>query len=95
MEAVMATKIKMEDAVEDEVKAVSAVVDMIVDRAVRSNVRESVKNMEGKVRAAMCGVKVGNLNIGKETDDKVFIVRKVLEELRKAAKREEGQLTRY
>ena len=64
--------------IEDEVKSVSAVVDMIVDRAVRSNVRESVKNMEGKVRAAMCGVKVGNLNIGKETDDKVFIVRKVL-----------------
>ena len=78
---------------EEKVKSVSDVVDMVVDIAARSDVRESVKEMEGKVRTAMCGVKVCNLNIGKETDDKVLIVRKVLGEVRKAAKREEeGQL---
>jgi len=68
---------------------------MVVVTAVRCNMRESVKGMEGKVRAAMCEVEVGNLNTGKETDDKAFMVKKVLEELRKAAKREEDQLTRY
>jgi len=68
---------------------VSAVVDIVVVTAVRSNMRKSGKGMEGKVRvrAAMCGVKVGNLNTGKETNDKALMVRKVLEELRKAAKR--------
>jgi len=50
--------------IEDKVKSVSKVVDMVVDTAIRSNVRESVKDMEEKVRASMCGVKVGNLNIG-------------------------------
>ena len=65
---------------------------MVVVTAVRSNMRESVKGMEGKVRAAMFGVKVGNLNTGKETDDRAYMVKKVLEELRKAEKREEGQL---
>jgi len=75
--------------IEDKVKSVSEVVDMVVDTAVRSNLRESVKDMEEKVRASMCGVKVGNLNIGQETDDKVLIVRKVLGEVRKAAKKEE------
>jgi len=78
---------------EDKVKSVSDVVDMVVDTAVKSYVRESVKEMEGKVRKAMCGVKVGNFNIGQETEDKVLIVRKVLCEVRKAACREEeGQL---
>jgi hypothetical protein len=78
---------------EDKVKSVSDVVDMVVDTAFKSSVRESMKEMEGKVRTAMCGVKVGNFNIGQETDDKAFIVRKVLGEVRKAACREEeGQL---
>jgi len=88
-ERAMEEKVKMED----KVKSVTAVVDMAVDEAVRSRVKESVKDMEGKVRAAMCGVKVGNINIGQVTENKVLIVRKVLGEVRKAAKREEeGQL---
>jgi len=78
---------------EDKVMSVSDVVDMVVDTAVKSHVRESVKEMEGKMRKAMCGVKVGNFNIGQETEDKALIVRKVLGEVRKAAGREEeGQL---
>jgi len=78
---------------EDKVKSVSDVVDMVVDTAVQSYVRESVRDMEGKVRTAMCGVKVGNFNIGQETEDKALIVRKVLGEVRRTAKREEeGQL---
>jgi len=74
---------------EDKVKSVSDVVDMVVDTAVKSHVRESVKEMEGKIRKAMCGVKVGNFNIGQETEDKALIVRKVLGEVRKAASSEE------
>ena len=42
-------------AVRRRVKSVSDVVDMVVDTAVRSNMRESVKDLEGKVRAACVG----------------------------------------
>jgi len=88
-ERAMEEKVK----IEDKVKAVTANVDMALDEAVRCRLKESVVDMEGKVRAAMCGVKVGNLNIGQETDNKALIVRKVLGEVRKVAKREEsGQL---
>ncbi len=66
---------------------------MMVELAAKSRMRESVKEMEGKVRTAMCGAKVCNFNIGQETEDKALIVRKVLGEVRKAArKEEEGQL---
>ena len=84
-EKAMEERVKMED----KVKSVSEVVDMVADTAVRSNVRELVKDMEGKVRAAMCGVKVSNINIGQVTENKALIVRKALDEVRKAAKREE------
>jgi len=96
LESVQGKVTDMEERVVEErvkVQKVSDIVDMAVDEAVRSRVKESVKDMEGKVRAAMSGVKVGNINIGQETDNKVLIVRKVLGEVRKAAKREEeGQL---
>jgi len=76
--------------IEEKVKSVTANVDMALDEAVRCRLKESVVDMEGKMRVAMCGVKVGNLNIGQETDNKALIVRKVLGEVRKAAKREEA-----
>ena len=85
----MEERVKMED----KVKTVTEVVDMVVELVSKTRVRESVKEMEGKVRKAMCGVKVCNLNIGQVTEDKALIVRKVLGEVRKAArKEEEGQL---
>jgi len=62
---------------------------------VKLRLKEKEKEMEGKVRKAMCGVKVGNFNIGQETDNKELIVRKVLGEVRNASKKEEaGQLDR-
>jgi len=85
----------VEDKVEmeDRVKSVSDVVDMVVELAVKSRVRESVKEMEGMVRTAMCGVKVCNINVGQDTEDKALIVRRVLGEVRKAVRCEEkGQL---
>jgi len=88
-EKAVENRVKMED----KVKSVSDVVDMVVELAARSRVRESVKEMEGKVRTSMCGVKVCNLNVGQETEDKALIVRKVLGEVRKAVRsEEEGQL---
>jgi len=81
--------------VEDKKQPGAAVVDMVIDQIGRMRMKDSVKEMEGKVRAAMCGVKVGNFNIGQETEDKALIVRKVLGEVRKAVKNEEaGQLDR-
>jgi len=78
---------------EDRVKSVSDVVDMVVEHAVKNHVRESVKEMEGKVRTSMCGVKVCNINVGQDTEDKALIVRRVLGEVRKAVRDEErGQL---
>jgi len=78
---------------EDRVKSVSDVVDMVVEHAVKNHVRESVKEMEGKVRTSMCEVKVCNINVGQDTEDKALIVRRVLGEVRKAVRDEErGQL---
>jgi hypothetical protein len=90
----MEEKAKVEkEKIEDKVQSVSEDVDTALEEALRCRMKESVQDMEGKGRAAMCGVKVGNLNIGQVTDNKALIVRKVLGEVRKAAKREEaGQL---
>jgi len=54
---------------------------------------DSIQEMEGKVREAMRGVKVANINIGQDTEDKAAIVRKALAEVRRYARREDaGQL---
>jgi DNA repair exonuclease SbcCD ATPase subunit len=83
------------EKVEDKEQPGAAVVDLVINQIGKMRMKDSVKEMEGKVREAMCGVKVGNFNIGKETDDKVVIVRKVLEEVRKAGNKEEaGKLDR-
>jgi hypothetical protein len=69
--------------------------DFLMDQIGKMRMKESVKEMEGKVRAAMCGVKVGNFNIGLVTEDKALIVRKVLGEVKKAVRNEEaGKLDR-
>jgi len=56
-------------------------------------VSESVKDMEERVSEARCGIKVVNMDLGQESDNKALIVRKVLEEVRKRVKQEEiGQV---
>jgi len=80
---------------EDKEQLGAEVVDMVTGQIVKMRLKEAVKEMEGKVKAAMCGVKVGNFNIGQETENKALIVRKVLGEVMKAAKKEGvGQLDR-
>ena len=87
-------KAEEKEEVEDKEHG-AAVVDMVIGQIGKIRMKDSVKEMEGKVRAAMCGVKVGNFNIGQETDNKAFIVRKVLGEVRKTVKNEKaGHLDR-
>ena len=83
------------EKVEDVEKTGTGKVGKLEEIVCKMRLKETVKDMEGKVRVAMCGVKVSNFNIGQETDDKVVIVRKVLGEVRKAVKKSEaGQVDR-
>jgi len=83
----------VEEKVED--KEQTGKVDRLEGYIVKLRLKDKEKEMEEKVRRTMCGVKVGNFNIGQETDSKVLIVRKVLGEVRKAVKKEDaGQLDR-
>jgi len=78
------------EKVEEKEQPGAAVEGMLMDQIGKMRMKESVKEMEGKVRAAMCGVKVGNFNIGLVTEDKALIVRKVLGEVKKAVRNEEA-----
>ena len=83
------------EKVEEKEQPGAAVEGMLMDQIGKMRLKESVKEMEEKVRAAMCGVKVGNFNIGLVTGDKALIVRKVLGEVKKAVRNEEaGKLDR-
>jgi hypothetical protein len=78
------------EKVEDKEQQGAPVLDVVIGQIGKIRMMDSVKEMEGKVRVAMCGVKVGNFNIGQETEDKALIVRKVLGEVRKAVKNEDA-----
>ena len=75
--------------VENKVQEVRAEMDKLT--FLRNKIREgeSVREMEAKVRVAMCKVKVGNMDIGLETDSKATIVREVLGQIRKRTNMEE------
>ena len=83
------------DNVEDKVQQIRAEVAKLTDIRNKIRIEESVKEMEAKVRLSMCMVKVSNINIGMITDNKATIVREVIGEVRKRARREEtGYLNR-
>jgi len=75
--------------VEDMVQEIRAEVDKLAVLRNKARLEESVKEMERKVKLAECKVKVGNVNIGLETDCKATIVKRVLGEVRNRAKMED------
>ena len=75
--------------VENNIQELRSEVEKLKELRHKIRIKESVKEMEDKVRMAMCGVKVGNINIGLETDSKATIVREVLGKVRKRTKVEE------
>jgi len=74
---------------EDKVKTLEAKVDRVTELKGESKVTEEVKAMEAKVKEAMRAVKVVNINIRQDTEDKATIVRKALEEIRRHTRKEE------
>ena len=74
---------------ENTVKGVKAEVDKLTDFRNKTRIGESVKEMEAKVSLAMCTLKVSNMDIGMETDNKITIVKEVLREVRKKSRVEE------
>jgi len=75
--------------VEDMVQEIRAEVGKLTVLRNKARLEESVKEMEKKVKSAECKVKVGNVNIGLETDCKATIVKRVLGEVRNKAKMED------
>jgi len=80
---------------ESKIRTLQAEVDRLSGLEGECVLEESIQEMEGKVREAMRAVKVVNINIGLDTEDKAFIVRKALAEVRRHARKDEvGQLNR-
>ena len=75
----------MEDKIgklEEDSKDLRVILDSLTEVRVKSRLRESVKDMEEKLEDAQCAVKLLNIDIGRETQDKREIVRKTIESLR-------------
>jgi len=78
---------------ESKIQALQAEVDRLSGLEGECILEESVQEMEGKVREALRAVKVVNINIGLDTEDKASIVRRALAEVRRhTGKDEVGQL---
>jgi hypothetical protein len=75
---------------EEKVKEVTNITGSLTNNNVRGRIRESVREMEKKVEEANCGVKVLDIDIGKDTDDRRDIVRRALDTVRSYA-REDSQ----
>jgi len=87
-------ELKVEDRLErleEKVKDVTETTDGLTELRIKSRDSESVKEMERKVSEAMCMIKVMNIDIGRETQDKREIVRRTLEVTRSyVADRDKG-----
>ena len=81
---------ELEEKVKEKVQVVQAEVERLKNHVVQIKLGEKVKEMEVKVKSAMSVVKVLNINIGLETDNKATIVREVLGEVRRCTRKEEG-----
>ncbi len=89
-----ATYVRM-SGFEGTIQALQAKVDRLSFGKAEEVVEDQVKAMEDKVKDAMRAVKVLNIDIGKDTEDKADIVRKALREVRRQAREEEeGNLDR-
>jgi hypothetical protein len=75
---------------EEKLQEVAAITGSLTNNNVKGRIKESVREMEKKVEEASCSVKVLDIDIGKETEDRREIVRKALDTVRGNA-REDNQ----
>jgi len=81
--------------IEEKMEEVEGHVELVSDVTLGLKVAESVKQMEEKVREASLALKVVNMDLGLETENKAIIVRKVLGEVRRKVRQEDaGQVDR-
>ncbi len=69
---------KMEDRIEE----LARTQENVADEQVHSNVRRSEKEMEDKVRHSSCCLKLLDIDFGKQTEDRMWMVRSVIGWLR-------------
>ncbi len=67
---------------EDEVKGIKNVNSDVVKEIIKDKIRASEKDMETKVRSAMCNLKIQDFDFRAEMHDRMTMVRKVARELR-------------
>jgi len=75
---------------ESKLQEVTNITGSLTNNNVKSRIRNSVIEMEKKVEEAGCAVKVLDIDVGKETDDRRDIVRRALDTVRGNA-REDNQ----
>jgi hypothetical protein len=75
---------------EEKLNEVSGITASLTNNNVKGRIKDSVKEMEKKVEEANCAVKVLDIDIGRETEDRREIVKKALDTVRGNA-REDNQ----
>lgn len=83
---------RMEDQlskVVEDVKEQRTILDSLTEIRIKSRVRESTKEMEDKIAEAQCAVKMLDIDIGRETEDKREIVRKTIDAVRAYVREED------
>jgi hypothetical protein len=80
-----AEEIRTEDKMEkmlEEIKVIKRTSGNIAEDRIEQRVKDSEKEMEDKVRAAGCGLKIMDFDFEEQTEDRVRMVRKVLRTLK-------------
>jgi hypothetical protein len=70
------------DKLKEEVNGIKEVNSDVVKETIKDKIRSSEREMEGKVRGAMCNLKILDFDFGGETQDRIAMVRKVARDLR-------------
>ena len=95
VEGVKGDVVGISKGVGEQIEEVKEHVELVSGFTLNLKIAESVKQMEEKVKEAGRALKVVNMDIGLETENKALIVRKVLWEVRRKVRQEDaGQVDR-
>ena len=95
VEGVKGDVVGISKGVGEQIEEMKEHVELVSGFTLNLKIAESVKQMEEKVKEAGRALKVVNMDIGLETENKALIVRKVLWEVRRKVRQEDaGQVDR-
>ena len=80
-----ALEMRLEDKIgrmEEKVQELDSATDSLTKTRLKTRTKESVKDMEGKIREAQCALKLLDVDIERQTEDRREIVRKTITKVR-------------